>query len=47
MSRTRQPRPNSDQNDEEKRLWTQIKVEAKKIDGMIVSCCQLNDPLGR
>ncbi|TKX23687.1 hypothetical protein C1H76_4203 [Elsinoe australis] len=36
MSRSRQPRANHNQDaDEEKRLWSQIKAEAKKIDGLI------------
>ncbi|KAF2151082.1 hypothetical protein K461DRAFT_279855 [Myriangium duriaei CBS 260.36] len=36
MSRTRQPRTNHSQDaDEERRLWTQIKAEAKKIDTLI------------
>ncbi|KAF4555953.1 SAGA-associated factor 29-like protein [Elsinoe fawcettii] len=36
MSRSRQPRANHNQDaDEEKRLWSQIKAEAKKIDMMI------------
>ncbi|PNS20277.1 hypothetical protein CAC42_5727 [Sphaceloma murrayae] len=44
MSRSRQPRANHNQDaDEEKRLWSQIKAEAKKIDGLIV--CIMKDSL--
>lgn len=43
MSRSRQPRANHNQDaDEEKRLWSQIKAEAKKIDGLIVCCAILS-----
>ncbi|KAF2221992.1 SGF29 tudor-like domain-containing protein [Elsinoe ampelina] len=46
MSRSRQPRANHNQDaDEEKRLWGQIKAEAKKIDSMIARCGSIGNEI--
>jgi len=42
MSSRNRQRPNHNQDaDEERRLWNEIKANAKKIDGMVVSASKL------